>query len=210
MTFAGLKPPAFEDQAQFKVSEVASVFGVTVQTFHYWLKTGRVRKAERTSRRGIYLIPRDELVRMLSAAGREVPGLWERRRTKVLLIEDDPGVRNVVAQASRSSKFSFELRTARTVEDGLVIAARHAPDVLLLDTTFPANRMRADQGLRFLRGTKALRKMRVVALVHHPRTGEAMTRAGADGFLLKPFGLDGLRETIDPCWPARQLPAHHP
>jgi DNA-binding response OmpR family regulator len=139
---------------------------------------------------------------MLSNAGLEVEGLWQRARVKVLLVEDDSRVRSFAAQASRSSRFQFDLKTAKTVEDGLVSAARFGPGVLLLDTTFPAGKMRADQALRFLRGTRELRGVRVVALVSHPRAGEAMKRAGANSYLLKPFGLDELREAIDPRWDA--------
>jgi CheY-like chemotaxis protein len=195
-----LLPPAFEDRPQFKVSEVARLFGITVQTFHYWIKTGRVRNAKRTSDRGNYLISREELVRMLADAGLEVEGLWQRTRTKVLLIEDDLSVRRFIAQASRSPKFSFDLRTAQSVEDGLVAAAKFGPAVLLLDTTTPPNRMRADQGLRFLRGTKELKNLRVVVLVTRPQTGEALKKAGANSYIVKPFGLDELREAVDPRW----------
>jgi CheY-like chemotaxis protein len=195
-----LLPPPFEDRLQFKLSEVAPLFGVTVQSVHYWIRSGRVRQVDRTSTRGTYLIPRDELVRMLSDAGLEVEGLWQRSRVKVLLVEDDARVRSFAAQASRSSQFQFDLKTAKTVEDGLVAAARCGPGVLLLDTTFPAGKMRADQGLRFLRGTKELRSLRVVALVTHPRAGEAMKRAGANSYILKPFGLAELRQAIDPRW----------
>jgi len=197
---AGVKPPTFENRPRFKLSEVAGLFGVTVQSIHYWIRSGRVRQVERTSTRGTYLIPRDELVRMLSDAGLEVEGLWQRSRVKVLLVEDDARVRSFAAQASRSSRFQFDLKTAKTVEDGLVSAARFGPGVLLLDTTFPAGKMRADQGLHFLRGTKELRGLRVVALVTHPRTGEAMKRAGANSYLLKLFGLVELREAINPRW----------
>ncbi len=200
MNSKGLLPPAFEDRPQYKLSEVAPLFGVTVQSIHYWIRSGRVRQVDRTSTRGTYLIPREELVRMLSDAGLEVKGLWQRTRVKVLLVEDDARVRSFAAQASRSSRFPFDLKTATTVEDGLVAAARFGPGVLLLDTTFPAGRMRADQGLRFLRGTKELRGLRVVALVTHPRAGDAMKRAGANSYLLKPFGLDELREAVDPRW----------
>lgn len=186
------------EKTHFTISEVARILGRPIQTLHYWLKSGRIRRRDRTSARGNYLIPRAELVRLLEDAGREVPGLWERRRLKVLVIDDDRGIRSFALLAARSARMPLSMRTAGSVEDGLLLAAQFRPEVILLDTSFPKDKLRGDQGLAFIRGTKMLRKVRVVAMVLNARTGQGMLRGGADAVLQKPFGLAEFRDAILP------------
>lgn len=191
-----IRTPGAEPKTHFKISEVARIFGLTVQTLHYWLKRGRIRRRERTSERGQYLIPRRELVRLLSEAGLEVEGLWTRPRPKVLLIDDDRSIRSFALAAGRSPSIPLHVKVADSVEDGLLLAAQFLPDVVFLDTTFTAGRLRGDQGLSFIRGTRLLGSTRVVALVPNQRTGAGMLKGGADGVLLKPFGLAEFRIAI--------------
>ncbi len=181
------------EKTHFTMSEAAALFGLTVQALHHWLKTGRIRRRERTSSRGNYRIPRGEVARLLAEMGREVPGLWERRRPKVLVIDDDSGIRKLAMAVARSPKMPLSLRTASNVEDGLLSAAQFRPEVILLDTSFPPNRLRGDQGLAFIRATKVLGKVRVIAMVNSTKIGEGMVRGGADGFLVKPFSLEDFR-----------------
>lgn len=183
-------------RTHFKISEVAQCFQVTVQTVHFWLRTGRIRRSSRTSVKGTHLIPRGEFVRILEEAGREVPGLWERSRTKVLVIDDDRGIRELATHVARSRRMPLHLKVAETIEDGLLLAAQFGPEVIFLDTSFPKDKLRGDQGLAFIRGTKLLRKVRVVALVNNAKTGEGMLRGGADAFLLKPFTLEEFRGAV--------------
>jgi excisionase family DNA binding protein len=184
-------------RSHFKVSEAAVLFGVHIQTVHFWLKNRKIRHVERTSSGGTYLIPRSEVVRLLAESGSEVAGLWSRPRARVLLIDDDPGIRRLALAAARAPKMPMRLKVAQSVEDGLLLAAMFKPEVILLDTSFPKDKMRGDQGLAFIRGTKLLRNVRVVAMVDHPDVGAGMLRGGADAFLQKPFGLSDFRDVIE-------------
>jgi len=76
----------------YSISEVARLFNVTVQAVHLWMKTGRLRRPARSSKKGRYQVPRKELVRLLESKGVEVPGLWQRRSGRVLVIDPDPGI----------------------------------------------------------------------------------------------------------------------
>lgn len=96
----------------FKISEVALLLGKPVQTLHTWLKVGKIRQPDRLSRAGPYLIPRSEVARLLEAAGREVPGLWQRSRVRVLFIDDDPMLRELalaVAQVLLSAQTELDI-----------------------------------------------------------------------------------------------------
>ncbi len=191
--------PTLEERASFSITELARVFGVTVQAVHQWLKNGKLRGVTRTSARGNYRIPRREFVRLLRESGRSVPGIWEEPsppRLKLLFIDDDPQIRRLVKDFSECRWIPLEAKTAPTVEDGIVLAAQFLPDVIFLDYFFADDRLRGDQALAFIRGAKARRKVRVVGMSCHARIGRKMLEAGADGFLRKPFTLGALKEAI--------------
>jgi len=190
-------PPSWDPEDRpFSISEVAKLFGVTVQAIHLWMKSGRLRERTRASKHGTYQIPRSEVVRLLEAAGREVPGLWERCFAKVLVIDDDPGVRKLVLAAGQSPAFPMSVEAAPGVEDGIVLAARFQPDVILLDASFPKDLLSGLEGLAFIRHATQLRKSKVIALVDHSRTATRFLKGGAEAVLQKPFGLSDLRSAI--------------
>lgn len=192
----GKAPLSFESKPHFKISEVAHLFGLSVQTLHYWLKSGRIRSRERTAIRGSYLIPRQELVRLLAEAGREVPGLWERRRPKVLLIDGSPAIRRLGRLAARSQEYPLRLKAAATIEDGLLLAGEFHPEVILLGMRFPKGRMGGPEGLEFLHVAKQTKDTRVVAMVDDPGAARKIERSDWAGVLRKPFGLAELRRAI--------------
>lgn len=191
--------PSLEVRTIFTITEVARVFGVTVQAVHQWLRIGKIRRVTRTSKLGQYRIPRREFVRLLRESGRSVPGLWEKPRrslAKVLLIDDYRPIRLMMEEGAGSSRLPFEFRTASNVEDGIILAAQFLPDVIVLDYFFRGDRLQGDQALAFIRKAKVIRKVRVVGMSSDPRIGQKMMVAGADGFLLKPFSLRELQESI--------------
>jgi len=190
-------PASWNDtQRPFSILDVARLFGVTVQAVHVWMKSGRLRRWTRTSKKGNYLIPRSEVVRLLESAGREVPGLWERRFAKVLVIDDDPGIRKLALAAGRNPAFPMSVETASNVEDGIVLAGSFLPDVILLDTFFSKDLLSGLEGLAFIRHATLIRKSKVIALVDHSRTAARFLKGGAEGVLRKPFGLAELRSSI--------------
>jgi len=180
----------------YRISEVAALFGVTVQAVHAWLKTGRILVRRRTSRRGSFLIPRSEVARLLRVAGREIPGLWTRPRVRVLVIDDDRGIRRLAVAAARSPAAPMELRTAAGVEDGLLLAGEFQPDVILLDAYLRRSGFRGDDAVAFIRKARRLRHARIVAMAPDRGMGRLMREAGADGVLIKPFGLDEFRAEV--------------
>ncbi len=191
---------ALAGKARFKISEVSEILDAPIQTLHTWLKVGKIRRHERTSSTGTYLIPRSEVIRLLRIAGREVPGLWEKEKVRVLLIDDDPLIRKLGIEAAKSASFPMQLEAAATVEDGLLVAPVLGPEVVLLDATFPRNRLQGESALAFIRHTKLLRKVKVIAIIDHPAKTARMTKAGANGTLMKPFDLAEFRTAIYRQW----------
>jgi excisionase family DNA binding protein len=186
--------PSLESRRFFTVAEAARLLGISIPGIHVWIRKGRIRRPTRVSKNGGYRIPRAEVVRLLKSARREVPGLWTPRRTKVLLIEDDAGIRELVATALRDPRFETHVETAATPEDGLLLIARYEPDVILLDNFHPMEGMTSEQALSILRRAKTLEGIKIIGLwpgeASRPRT------PGPDAFLPKPFGAADLREAV--------------
>jgi DNA-binding NarL/FixJ family response regulator len=103
-------------------------------------------------------------------------------RIRVLIAEDDDGVRETLASVVRAEA-AFEL--AGTVADAaqaIVTAARELPDVALVDVRMPGGGATAARGIK-------LRSPHTCVLAfsaHDDRlTMQEMAEAGADGYLVK-------------------------
>jgi two-component system, OmpR family, KDP operon response regulator KdpE len=106
---------------------------------------------------------------------------------KILVIDDEIQIRRLLKIALEAQGFS--LLEAGTARDGLVQAAMHRPDLVLLDLGLPDGD-----------GLDTLRKLRewadVPVIVLSVRSAEedkiALLEAGADDYLTKPFGAGEL------------------
>lgn len=186
-----------QEQALFKVSDVARLMDVTVQTVHFWIRTRRLTVVGRASSRGPYLIRRRDVVALLKGAGREVPGLWHRFRLRCLVIEPNEALRRLIRDSVRGSSPSVDLKLAATSEDGLLLAGERTPHVILLARSFSHSGIEGDEALRFIRKAEKLKRVKVIALVGDRRSADVMSRAGADAILRKPFGIRELRDALN-------------
>ncbi|MFA5865975.1 MAG: ATP-binding protein [Phycisphaerae bacterium] len=124
---------------------------------------------------------------------------------RVLVVDDEPGMRTGVARALRSYKVLFdqlngevtyEITDASTGEECLEICqkADQRPDILLLDYKLPGI-----SGLEILdRVVKYRPEMLTIVITAYAslETAITATRKGAYDFLAKPFTPDELRHTV--------------
>ncbi len=111
---------------------------------------------------------------------------WERQR--VLLVEDDPLVRQTETELLES--FGAKVITATTIKEGLLLAQRHSPDIAFLDLRLPDG-----DGLTLLREMLAAEINIPVVMVSGMGTiQEAVTaiQLGAIDFLVKPVNATNL------------------
>jgi len=111
---------------------------------------------------------------------------------RILTVEDDPLVRADLRLVLEDAGFEV-CADARDGVEAIALAARHRPDLVLMDL-----------GLPVVDGVEATRRIRsdldvpVVALTGHT-SGEFLGRAleaGASDHVLKPFGAEGLVATL--------------
>jgi DNA-binding response OmpR family regulator len=110
----------------------------------------------------------------------------------VLLIEDDPRVREIVERGLGDRGFTFSC--ASDGESGLDLVAELDVDVLLLDLILPDM-----DGLDILEQVRAVKpELPVVALTALDDTGSKVggLDAGADDYITKPFSIDELAARV--------------
>jgi two-component system, OmpR family, KDP operon response regulator KdpE len=101
---------------------------------------------------------------------------------KILVIDDEVQIRRLLRITLEAQGFSFF--EAATGKDGLVLAAMHRPDAIILDLGLPD-----DDGLNVLRRLREWGQMPVIVLSVRGSEEDkiALLDAGADDYLTKPF-----------------------
>lgn len=123
---------------------------------------------------------------------------------KVLVVDDEPGIRSGVARILRNfhvtypfmdEDYSFEVIEAATGEEGIEIADREKPDIMLLDNKLPGI-----QGVEVLEYVRKKNYDIVVAMITSYASLDIAVKAHADGatdFIPKPFTPQELKSSIE-------------
>jgi two-component system KDP operon response regulator KdpE len=126
--------------------------------------------------------------------------------TRVLVIEDEPGLRRALAINLRARH--YDVPVAATGAAALTAAARQPPDVVVLDLGLPDM-----DGTDVIRGLRGWTHVPIIVLSARSGQGDKVDAldAGADDYVTKPFGMDELlarlRAALRRSAPAEELPA---
>ena len=107
--------------------------------------------------------------------------------TRVLVVDDEAPIRR--AMVANLTARGYEVDLAVTGEQALELAARHHPDVVLLDLGLPGM-----DGLAVIDGLRGWTQVPIVVLSARgsERDKVAALDRGADDYVSKPFGMDEL------------------
>jgi two-component system, OmpR family, KDP operon response regulator KdpE len=107
--------------------------------------------------------------------------------TRVLVVDDEAPIRRTLAANLRARGYDVDL--AETGEQALGLAARHHPDVVLLDLGLPGM-----DGRDVIDGLRGWTTVPIVVLSARgsERDKVAALDRGADDYVAKPFGMDEL------------------
>jgi two-component system KDP operon response regulator KdpE len=107
--------------------------------------------------------------------------------SRVLVVDDEPQIRRALGINLRARGYDVDL--APDGEGALEAAARHHPDVVVLDLGLPGI-----DGVDVIRGLRGWTHVPIVVLSVRDAEGEkvAALDAGADDYVTKPFGMDEL------------------
>ncbi len=111
-----------------------------------------------------------------------------KTKTRILIIEDNPQNRYLAAFLLEHA--GHEVHQAETGAQGLEMAERLIPDLILLDIQLPE--MDGHEVTRILKATPSLRDIPVVAVTSYAMAGdrEKCLAAGAEGYIEKPIDPD--------------------
>jgi len=114
---------------------------------------------------------------------------------RVLLIEDDPDILKLASMALRFDG-RFEVLQAASGKEGLLIAQRESPEIIVLDVMMPE--MDGYETLQHLKADPKTRGIPVVFLSARAHEQEAQRGLdmGAVGYLTKPFDPMQLPATL--------------
>jgi len=109
------------------------------------------------------------------------------RPAKVLVVEDEAEIRRFVRLSLQAE--AMDVSEAESVARGLVEAGTCRPDLVVLDLGLPDG-----DGIDFIRGLRAWSQVPIIVLSARTMEGDkiAALDAGADDYLVKPFGTGEL------------------
>ena len=112
-------------------------------------------------------------------------------KDKVLVVEDDAGICNVITAVLGAN--GYETITAATGSEADTLIRSHCPDLVLLDLGLPDL-----DGLEVIRRVRSWSQMPIVVVSARAQEGDkvAALDAGADDYIVKPFGSEELLARI--------------
>ena len=117
----------------------------------------------------------------------------------ILIIEDDPLLSGLLAQEMESKKFRF--RSALTGEEGLDIAKKEKPDIVLLDILLPG--IDGFEVLKRIKEDPETKHAMVVILSNLGQQNDIMrgTQLGAEKYIVKvTLSLSEVIQTVQDLW----------
>jgi len=178
---------------QFGTLEVARMLGVSAMTVVRWIDKGLIPafKTPGNHRR----ILREDLRHFVRRMGIPLPDELKQDRWRVLAVDDEPEVLDVMARAFEADGAQYEVYRALDGVTALIDVGRIKPDVLLLDIVLPGL-----DGVEVCRRIKANPHLTtVIVAVSGKATDEmrdAVLAAGANLFIEKPVSIHRLRREV--------------
>ena len=119
---------------------------------------------------------------------------------RILLVEDQEDARRIVRDLLAVS--DYELVEATTGEEGLALAERERPDLILMDIQLPG--LDGYEVTRRIKANPALNHIPIIAVTSYALSGDDQKAyaAGCNGYVTKPFSprvlLAKIREYLPP------------
>ena len=173
----------------FTTFEVGKILGVNQLTVARWVDSGKIRGHLTVG--GHRRIRESDLLEYFTSNNMPVPPALEGlRQVRVLIIDDDESLLEVIAQALDRAYEDIRIETAA---DGFLagqIMERFKPDIVILDIFLPW--IDGFQVCRLIK--QSYSDIRVTAITGHgsEEVRRNIMEAGADDYLEKPFDIDDL------------------
>jgi len=175
--------------------EFAKLCSVRTETVSRWIHNGSL-KAHSTPG-GRFRIPSDCAINFMNQHEIPIPDALEGERAhKVLVVDDEKTIREVVIEALHRIDTDLVIEEAEDGVEGCIKLGGFSPDLLVLDLMMP----KADgyTVIERVRSDRAMKNTRILVLTGYPSPEniERATEAGADDWLAKPFNMQSFTDKV--------------
>jgi excisionase family DNA binding protein len=193
-------------KAVFTTFEVAKLCHVSPLSIINWVNAGRL-PAFRTPG-GHRRIRREDLLRFMRENGLPIPEEIQQGsgRRKVLIVDDEPSIRELLSEHLSSRNVPYEVSTAADGFEAGRLVATFRPDVVLLDLRMPG--VDGFQICRTIKADPETSRTVVVAMTgyYSPETEARVLECGAVRCFAKPLEPSTLSGFIDSVFERQKSP----
>lgn len=176
----------------YTTGEIARILGTHPDTVRKYCDSGELESEKgvlSTHRR----IKRQSLIAFLEKRGISKELLDRNLPKRVLIVDDETSVREMIMHTLRMLKAPFEFEYADNGHQACIQAGAHRPDLIILDLMMPE--MDGFQVLKNLRKVENTRQIPILVVTAYgsDENMEKISGLGASGILTKPFSIKDLQ-----------------
>jgi excisionase family DNA binding protein len=179
-----VKSMSAEWRAHLTTRQAATHCRVSIPTLRRWIRAGEI--AAHLTPGGHRRIDLHEFQRFLRAQGRPPYPVASEPGTRVLLVDDEPLVVQMLRDLLADGPFAIE--TATDGYEALVKVGTFRPALIILDVVLAG--LDGIEACRCLRRLPETRDVRILGVTGHPSMVPVLLGAGADACVTKPLDLD--------------------
>lgn len=183
----------YMDTKMMSTIDIGKLIGVHPGTVVRWIEKNGLKSYKTVG--GHNRVRYDDLLEYVREHDLPFPrDLLQAEKTKVLIVDNDVAVLDVLAAGLQRSEDEFAVETATDGFQAGQIMERIKPDVVVLDIFLP--------GLDGFQVCKIIKDghpdIRIIAITGHgdPEVKKMILKAGADEYIEKPFNLEELASRI--------------
>jgi DNA-binding response OmpR family regulator len=120
-------------------------------------------------------------------------------RARLLVVDDEPDIRDMIRNHFELRE--YQVSTAKDGAEGLDVAGRERPDVVIMDVKMPS--LDGDQLLERLHAVIPGSKFIVLTAYQDDRIRDRVARIGCHAYLEKPASMKELQKVVESLTPSR-------
>ena len=186
-----VKPPSARGREHLTTRQAAAHCRVSIPTLRRWIRAGEL--GAHLTPGGHRRIDLSEFQRFLLAQGRPAYPTATEPRTRVLLVDDEPLVVQMLHDLLVDRPFAIE--TATDGYEALVKVGTFRPALVILDVVLAG--LDGVEACRCLRRMPETKDVRILGVTGHPSMVPVLLGAGADACVTKPLDQDLVHREIN-------------
>jgi len=179
-----MKPPSARGLEHLTTRQAAAHCRVSIPTLRRWIRAGEL--GAHLTPGGHRRIDLHEFQRFLRAQGRPAYPAATEPRTRVLLVDDEPLVVQMLHDLLVDGPFVIE--TATDGYEALVKVGTFRPALIILDVVLAG--LDGVEACRCLRRMRETKDVQILGVTGHPSMVPVLLGAGADACVTKPLHLE--------------------